>query len=313
MKYPKLLAYAQLLRLPNVFTAFADICLGAAATGLIADAPGAFAFALAASGCLYCAGMVLNDYFDRFDDAKTRPYRPIPSGRVSPRIALLIGGILIIAGAYFAVFANNAQDTTGYPNATMSPPLAAGLLIVAILLYNAYLKRTPLGPLGMGACRFLNVLLGVSVTWPRPIPDELMWHLAAVVGVYIVGVTWFARTEEAASNRRQLMLAAGVMLLAVLGGLLVPVHFAPGTAHPDPAPWYFPYFVAGFIFYVGTPVVRAIRRPEPKPVQAAVKRSILGLVVLDAVLATAFVGWPGLLILLLLPPALWLGKWVYST
>jgi 4-hydroxybenzoate polyprenyltransferase len=135
-----------------------------------------------------------------------------------------------------------------------------------------------------------------------------MWHLAAVVGVYIVGVTWFARTEEAASNRRQLMLAAGVMLVAVLGGLLVPIHFAPGTS-----PWYFPYLVAGFLFYVGTPVVRAIRRPEPKPVQAAVKRSILGLVVLDAVLATAFVGWPGLLILLLLPPALWLGKWVYST
>jgi 4-hydroxybenzoate polyprenyltransferase len=76
---------------------------------------------------------------------------------------------------------------------------------------------------------------------------------------------------------------------------------------------YFPYFVAAFLFLVGLPVVRAIRRPEPKFVQAAVKRAILGLVVLDAVLATAFVGLPGLLILLLLPPALLLGKWVYST
>ena len=28
---------------------------------------------------------------------------------------------------------------------------------------------------------------------------------------------------------------------------------------------------------------------------------------------TAFVGLPGLAILLLLPPALYLGKWVYST
>ena len=46
---------------------------------------------------------------------------------------------------------------------------------------------------------------------------------------------------------------------------------------------------------------------------AAVKRAILGLVVLDAVLATAFVGLPGLAILLLLPPAMLLGKWVYST
>jgi len=40
---------------------------------------------------------------------------------------------------------------------------------------------------------------------------------------------------------------------------------------------------------------------------------VLGLVALDAVLATMFVGLPGLLVLLLLPPALVLGKWVYST
>jgi 4-hydroxybenzoate polyprenyltransferase len=48
-------------------------------------------------------------------------------------------------------------------------------------------------------------------------------------------------------------------------------------------------------------------------VQTAVKRCVLGLAALDAVLATAFVGVPGLLLLLLLPPALALGKWVYST
>jgi 4-hydroxybenzoate polyprenyltransferase len=48
-------------------------------------------------------------------------------------------------------------------------------------------------------------------------------------------------------------------------------------------------------------------------VQAAVKRAILSLIALDAVLATGLVGWPGLLILVLAPPALWLGRWVYST
>jgi hypothetical protein len=127
--------------------------------------------------------------------------------------------------------------------------------------------------------------------------------------VYIVGVTWFARTEEGESSRRHLRLASLVMLAGVLLGLTVPAHFADGRT----APVYFPYLVAGFLFLVGLPVVRAIQRPEPKPVQSAVKRAILGLVVFDAVLATAFVGLPGLLILLLLPPALLLGKWVYST
>ena len=61
------------------------------------------------------------------------------------------------------------------------------------------------------------------------------------------------------------------------------------------------------------PIIAAIRKPTPKMVQSAVKRSIFGLVLLDAILATAFVGWPGLLIVLLLIPAIWLGKWVYST
>lgn len=299
-----LLAYAQLLRLPNVFTAFADIALGATAAGYALDRPGIAVMLLTASGCLYCAGMALNDYFDRHEDAKARPFRPIPSGRVSPQIALALGAVLMLAGGWLAAATTNFAL---YPDRFLTPPGIAGLLIVAILLYDAYLKRTPLGPLGMGACRFLNVLLGLSGAgadlWTLP-----NLHLAAAVGIYIVGVTWFARTEEGESSRRHLRLASLVMLAGVLLGLTVPAHFEGRTA-----PVYFPYLVVAFLFYVGLPVVHAIRRPEPKQVQAAVKRAILGLVVLDAILACAFVGWPGLLILLLLPPALVLGKWVYST
>jgi len=64
---------------------------------------------------------------------------------------------------------------------------------------------------------------------------------------------------------------------------------------------------------IGFPLARSIREPVPMNVQRAVKRTILGLVFLDATLATAFVGLAGLLVLLWLPPALLLGKWVYST
>lgn len=305
MKYPTLLAHAQLLRLPNVFTAFADIALGATAAGYALDRPGIAVMLLTASGCLYCAGMALNDYFDRHEDAKARPFRPIPSGRIAPWMVALEGALLLACGFVGAGLAGQllGGDALGWSN----PGVIALLLIAAVLLYDAYLKRTPLGPLGMGACRFLNVLLGLSGAgadlWTLP-----NLHLAAAVGVYIVGVTWFARTEEGESSRRHLRLASLVMLAGVLLGLTVPAHFEGRTA-----PVYFPYLVVAFLFYVGLPVVHAIRRPEPKQVQAAVKRAILGLVVLDAILACAFVGWPGLLILLLLPPALVLGKWVYST
>src|SRR5207249_291792 len=83
---------AATVRLPNVFTAFADIGLGILATWQLT--PEAFAlgelgwvwsalFLMAASGCLYCAGMVFNDVFDLEQDKRERPSRPIPSGRVS--------------------------------------------------------------------------------------------------------------------------------------------------------------------------------------------------------------------------------------
>jgi 4-hydroxybenzoate polyprenyltransferase len=133
-------------------------------------------------------------------------------------------------------------------------------------------------------------------------------HLASVVGVYIVGVTWFARTEEGASNKRHLIAAASLLVLALVLALVLKarIPYEPGTI-------VFPYLLVIFGFVVGWPVVTAIASRRPREVQFAVKRCILGLVGLDALLATAFVGLPGLVIVLLLPPALYIGKWVYST
>ena len=73
------------------------------------------------------------------------------------------------------------------------------------------------------------------------------------------------------------------------------------------------FIPVAFGFLIGLPIANAVSNPGSRQVQAAVKRCVLGLVVLDAVLAAAFVGLPGLAILLLLPPALVIGKWVYST
>jgi 4-hydroxybenzoate polyprenyltransferase len=302
----KLLAYAQLMRLPNVFTAFADILLAACAAGYAAEHPLTLAALLVSSGCLYLGGMVLNDYFDRHDDAKTRPFRPIPSGRIPARTALSLGLVLLVVGVLFAHSAFQPYKSEQWKVHAYPPGLVALVLAGMILAYDSILKHTPLGPVAMGACRFLNVQLGLSVGDVDVSP--LSVHLATVTGVYIVGVTWFARTEEGESNRRQLVLAAVVMLAALGLAVTVPAHRPPGTT-----PIYFPYLVAAFGFFVAAKVVPAIQRPGPKEVQAAVKRSILGLVVLDAVLATAFVGGWGLLILLLFLPARWLGKRVYST
>ena len=318
MNRDRLLAFAQLLRIPNVFTAFSDIALGACvAAAVVPSAPvelwGAYLILALASGCLYLAGMVWNDVFDLAEDKKARAFRPLPSGRVKSGTAIGLGIILCGIGVAFAALAG----LPGQPEWTHEPLVFALGILAAVLIYDGGAKRTPAGPVAMAGCRFLNVLFGLSLIPDAALDVEYRIHLAAVVGFYIVGVTWFARTEEGASRKRDLALAASVVGLALLLALLLrmKLHFSTGSAKPLAAlgTVAFPYLLVAFGFLVGRPMGRAISHPTPRTVQAAVKRCVLGLVALDAVLATMFVGLPGLLVLLLLPPALVIGKWVYST
>lgn len=295
------LALAQLLRIPNVFTAFADIVLAAFAAGYLAEQTGTFLLLVAASGCLYCSGMAWNDIFDRKHDAESRAFRPIPSGRIALRTAAMIAVGLMIAGIVLAGIACQWRVEISHHNSLF----VATSLAFMILLYDAWLKKTPVGPIAMGGCRALNILLGLSGGSVSP---EVATHLAATIGIYIVGVTAFARTEERTSRRGPLIRAWFTILLGMLLGLSVPTHLPEGSAPP-----YTIYLLIAWACWVNSHLIQAVDVPKPIMVQTAVKQCILGLIVFDAILATMFVGWPGLLIVLLLLPARWLGQWVYST
>ncbi len=289
----RLLAYAQLVRLPNVFTVVADALMAGLVCGVLFSDPGRFALAAAASCLLYLAGMASNDVFDRAEDAKARPFRPIPSGRVSVRAAVALTGLLTAGGVACGLLADGNVWWLGG-------------LVVAIFAYNASLKHTPVGPLAMGSCRLLHLLFVFSLA--DGFPAAVGWHVAGIVGVYIAGVTWFARTEEFAGRPRELVPATAVMLLAVAAVLLLPLHEI-----PTPADRALPYLVVAYGAVLIVPLRRAILDPRPALVQAGVKRAILGLIALDAVIATHAVGWPALGLLALYLPARLLGRWVYST
>lgn len=289
------LDYARLIRLPNVFTALADILLGAAIVGLT-NVVWTLLALLISSACLYSAGMVLNDWFDVDRDRFERPNRPLSSGRVSLSIARILSAVLLLSGIVAAVFAG-----------VQSALIATGLS-VAIVMYDGFLKFTPAGPAGMGICRLLNVLLGSSVGPESTENWAVRLHGSLAVAVYITGVTWFARTETVRSDRRQLLSAALVIAGAFVIALAVPADAPSSQCSP-----LFPYLLTGYGLYLAEVVSCAWRNPEPYRVQAAVKRAILGLIVFDAVLATCFVGVYGLSIALLLVPAIALGKRVYST
>ena len=202
-------AYLQLVRAPNVFTAMADILLGYLFTHEQLQRWPLFASLLAASTLLYLSGMVLNDYFDREVDARERPERPIPSGHVAPATALRLGLTMLLGGTALAWLTSAVAGDA-------RPALTATLLAAAIGLYDAFAKSTPLGPLVMGACRSLNVLLGMSLStepW-----QAIHWVVAGGVGLYIVGVTVFARSEARTSARGQLLLGTAILLAGI--GLL---------------------------------------------------------------------------------------------
>jgi 4-hydroxybenzoate polyprenyltransferase len=295
------LALARLVRLPNVFTAMADIFLGGMVTGAVTERTFSFALLLISSSCFYMAGMVWNDFFDLEQDRKERPFRPLPSGQIQTYTAAVIGILLIALGLTCAMQA----DPDRWRALTISV-----FLVPVIILYDAWLKHSWLGPVAMGTCRFLNVLLGLSIA-----PVEVGgWgiFLALSIGVYIAGVTWFARTEAGLSRQNSLLAAAVVMAAGLLLGLAVPALAEDAEIARSTWPL-FPYLLVAFGFFIGIPVARAIEKPTPARVQPAVKRCVLGLILFDAILATSLIGATGILLAILLIPAIYLGRFVYST
>jgi uncharacterized membrane protein YiaA len=201
---------------------------------------------------------------------------------------------------------------TSWLVSAIQPGIVATLLAGCIIGYDAWLKKTPLGPLGMGLCRFLNVLMGMSAgqgssVFPAVETGELL--AAAGIGVYIVGVTWFARSEAETSQRGQLLAAMVVMTVGVVA-LAASSQYVPLRIEPKMY-W---LLLALLMFSVLRRCMTAALNPTPEKVQAAVKHSILSLIWLDAATAIAVAGpAAGIAIAALLIPALVLGRWVYST
>lgn len=308
------LDYLRLLRIANVFTALADVMMGyVLVQHQLAPLPPLFGL-LAASALLYCAGMVLNDVFDVEVDRQERPERPLASGRISLRAARILGFTLLLAGLAAGWTTAMAAQVPVWRSGMLATLLAA-----SILAYDGGMKATRLGPLTMGVCRFLNVLLGAS-SGPAAIngggflgyPSYVL-VAAAGVGVYVAGVTWFARREAEASEGWHL---AGALLVMLGGiGMLGWLHpnFPPGFRAVLPARWWWM-----MLALLGLPIARrcvmTVAYPTPEQVQLAVKHCLLSIIVLDAAVTFLAGSWyDAVLVLSLLVPAMLLGRWVYST
>jgi 4-hydroxybenzoate polyprenyltransferase len=294
-----MLGYIRLVRLPNVFTAIADVVAAYTVTQGVKTAGNLRDMALlaGASAALYLAGMALNDLADRTEDARVRPNRPIPSGQVSVAGAAVCGFGLMLLGIGLAALQGNSWQL-------------AIALALAILAYDFASKGIAiLGPVTLGLCRFFNVLMGSAAG------GEAAWGLlkdhgfltpplalAFSVGIYAAGLTAFSAQEESGKQIRSILTGW------VFCGAALAIAGIFGKSF------------AGWIVLVPLNMVLIVRTVQlaktgtPLAARNLVRTGVMGVCALDAGLVLSYGGpenWPAAVACLaLLIPAIVIARWI---
>lgn len=183
MTFADALRLGRVSNLPTVWTnALAGLVL---AGGMLS--PGLLILLLVSVSLAYVGGMYLNDAFDARIDAKQRPERPIPSGRVR-RETVFACGYGMLAGSVLGLGIVGGMSGTGLRAG------AAGLVLaLLIVLYNRRHKENPLGPLVMGLCRVF-VYVSAALCATESLPASL-WIGAALLLCHLIGLTYVAKQE----------------------------------------------------------------------------------------------------------------------
>jgi 4-hydroxybenzoate polyprenyltransferase len=293
----KLIGFLRLMRPANIITAVADILAGVAIAGYVANDGSVYEWQpvglliLSTIG-LYGGGVVLNDVFDAELDSRERPERPIPSGLITKNGAALFGTVLLLAG----IAAAAGVHTAGFLScsAIISVAIAIGAVV-----YDKWMKHSGfLGPLNMGVCRGLNLLLGMSIL---PAALTQYGYIAIMPVIYIAAITMISR-GEVHGGKKSTLYGAVLLYATVITGI---VTIAVINDHI--------VYAIAFVLLLGAmifpPLQKAIRNPAGPLIGKAVKSGVLALIAMNAAWAAAFGAvYFALLIVLLLPVSILLAK-----
>ena len=278
------------MRPANIITSVADVLAGIAISGYFlnfeADYFPVLLLCISTIG-LYGGGIVFNDVFDADLDKIERPERAIPSGAVKLNEAIFLGAFLLITGIVAALILSVLSG------------IIAFLIAFFALLYNRYSKHHSfLGPLNMGLCRGLNLILGISI-----IAASLnqLYFLGMVPLIYIFSITMISRGEVHGSNRNKLYYGAFLYLTVI--SIMLYSSWIKGQVLIAL------FFIIPFAWMIFKPLFRAIKEPLGKNIGKAVKAGVISLILMDAAWAAVF-GSPvaAICIAILLPVSLWLAK-----
>jgi 4-hydroxybenzoate polyprenyltransferase len=213
--------YAELTRISNLPTCWTNVLTGCV-IGSVASSERLEVLPVVILSLIislfYMGGMALNDLVDVRIDREQRPDRPIASGRISPRAALIfITALFAIAAILLLLY---------FPHCIY----LAVLLVAMIVLYDITHKRFVCSALFMASCRALIYVISAYAVFADSTRE--FWVdtaiASSVLALYIALVTLVARSENKRQIDKRRWLSIAIMLL-------VPAAFAlslPTTIYP---------------------------------------------------------------------------------
>lgn len=292
--------YLLLIRLPNLFTLPSNIILGFVLVStftMTITSVIQILMLVTISILLYCVGLVLNDLFDYEVDKKERPNRPLASGKISKKAAIILVTILAAISLILSLLVSVTTFSISV------------LLLVIIFGYDKYLKNTQAGPFTIAAARVGNIILGttVNISNIENFPQNfLLIFILTITFVYVSLIGFLSRYEVQGFSvkiRSYLIpsIIAGIIFSIVIFSLIGLLKYQSLL------------ILALFSFIMAKTIYR-IHNKDSTGIQQAIKQMILSIIVLDSTFLTGIVGLEiGLPVLILLAPLLVLAKKMYMT
>lgn len=301
MKNVSIRDYLVLVRLPNLFTLPSNILVGMAAVSSLAFTLTSFTqflLLVTISVLFYCVGIVLNDLYDFDIDKKERPNRPLPSGKISRRSAIVLVAIFSTLALILSL------------QVSFSTLVISSILFSVIFGYDKYLKNTHAGPFTIASARVMNILLGTSVSLKSidSFSDIVTLTFVLIITFVYVSLIGFISKYEVhgfSDNNTKLLLPPAIVAIVISSIILFSLM---GFFKLESL-----IILLLFSFIMIISFSRIYRR-DSRMTQQIVRNMILSIIVLDSTFLTGIIGIElGLVVLTLMAPLLVLAKKMYMT
>lgn len=300
MKSPNFKDYFLLIRLPNLFTLPSNILVGFAIASSLTLTITSLVQALllvTISILLYCVGLVLNDLFDYNIDKKERPDRPLASGKISRKIAIVLVTIFSVIALGLSILVS---------------VLTFGISLVLIALifgYDKYLKNTQAGPFTIAAARMMNVMLGTSASFNNidSFPQfVILVFVLTITFVYVSLIGFISKYEVQGFSENIKLYLIRVVIAGIISSITLFTFIG-----------FFKYeslIILALFLFIMTKAVYRIENKDSKGIQQCIQKMIMSIIVLDSTYLSGIIGLAvGLAVLLLIAPLLIMSRKMYMT